>query len=349
VVHPQGLTRRDRFNAWKFLHDLCHHGPKYFTQFWMELGEPEAVEQIPVIKTKIIPAHAMEFTNSTVSGNISTIKNLAEQGGVGDPDDPDEQLDVTNLSEHVILFHGDLGTGDRILSIQLRRSIEDSPWNRFQFAVFIPGLFHVKMACADAIWRIFIQSTDARIDDTCLMRDISKLRPKETGIISSKPGFRRMHQVIGHSGISRRIDCWRVETAQRNPEHTTLEAFAASKPSLEELKNMANWIATHYVADSRMERLRKEPKGQRDQQYENALLLNKYCLLYEELCHAMNIGDIARVETCLITWIFIFRATGKHKYATHIIKFLSNVHFVYPRGLRCVRYHQLLVMALVCG
>jgi hypothetical protein len=190
------------------------------------------------------------------------------------------------------------------------------------------------MACADAIWRIFIQSTDARIDDTCLMRDISKLRPKETGIISSKPGFRRMHQVIGHSGISRRIDCWSVETAQRNPEHTTLEAFAASKPSLEELKNMANWIATHYVADSRMERLRKEPKGQRDQQYENALLLNKYCLLYEELCHAMNVGDIARVETCLITWIFIFRATGKHKYATHIIKFLSNVHFVYPRGLR---------------
>ena len=169
VMHPMRLTRRDRFNAWKFLHDLCHHGPKYFSQFQMVLGKPEEIEQIPVIKTKIIPVRAMEFSNSTVSGNISTIQNLAGQGGIGDPNDPDEDFDVTDLSEHVLLFHGDLGTGDLILSIQLRRSIEDSPWNWFQFAVFIPGLCHVKMACADAIWRIFIQPTDARIDDTCLM------------------------------------------------------------------------------------------------------------------------------------------------------------------------------------
>jgi hypothetical protein len=211
VEHPSRLTQHDRFNSWKFLNDICRHGPAYFSQFRGELDQPKVIEQIPVVKTPTIPARAMEFSNSTVSGNISTIKNLAEQGGIGDPADHEVKYKATDLTQYVVLFHGDLGTGDRILSIQQCRSIEDSPWNRFQFVVFIPGLFHVKMACADAIWRIFIQPSDARVDDTCLMHDAAKLRPKETGVIASKPGFRHMHQVIGHSGICRRLDCWRTK------------------------------------------------------------------------------------------------------------------------------------------
>jgi uncharacterized protein DUF6589 len=151
--HPSGLTRRERYNAWKFLHDLCHYGPEYFAQFHAKLTEPEVIEQIPLLKTPIISARAMEFSNSTVSGNISTIKNLAEQGGVGDPDDPEQQYNVADLSKHVVLFHGDLGTGDRIMSLQLCRSLEDTPWNRFQFVVFVPGLvFWAKSTpCANAV------------------------------------------------------------------------------------------------------------------------------------------------------------------------------------------------------
>ncbi|KAF8969025.1 hypothetical protein BDZ97DRAFT_1654315, partial [Flammula alnicola] len=63
-------------------------------------------------------------------------------------------------------------------------------------------------------------------------------------------------------------------------------------------------------------------------------------LLYEELSYIMNFGDIGGVENCLSHWIFIFRATGKHNYATHIMCFLSNVHFVYPTRLKkAIRYN----------
>ncbi|KAF8868756.1 hypothetical protein BD779DRAFT_1459301 [Infundibulicybe gibba] len=110
--HSSGLTRRERFNAWMFLRDLCDHGPEYFKQFRSKLQEPEVIEQIPIIKTPTLPARAMDLSNSTVSGNIETIKNLAAQGGIGDPDDPEEMFEVTDLREHVLLFHGDLGTGD---------------------------------------------------------------------------------------------------------------------------------------------------------------------------------------------------------------------------------------------
>ncbi|KAI6037303.1 hypothetical protein BKA83DRAFT_4012817, partial [Pisolithus microcarpus] len=68
-------------------------------------------------------------------------------------------------------------------------------------------------------------------------------------------------------------------------------------------------------------------------QFENALLLNKYFLLYEELSYGMNSGNIAHIETCIVSWILILKAIGKHKYASHMTNFLFNMHFVYPPGL----------------
>ncbi|KAF9496760.1 hypothetical protein BDN71DRAFT_1388857 [Pleurotus eryngii] len=37
----EGLLQRDRFNRWKFLYDLVHHGPEYFRQFKSDLGSAE--------------------------------------------------------------------------------------------------------------------------------------------------------------------------------------------------------------------------------------------------------------------------------------------------------------------
>ncbi|KAG1883647.1 hypothetical protein F4604DRAFT_1878913 [Suillus subluteus] len=207
-----------------------------------------------------------------------------------------------------MLFHSDFGTGEHLQAALQRCTIESTPWNHLQHVIFIPGLFHLKMASADAIWRTFLQHSSARLDENALMRD--------TGIYGSKPGFHRMHQLITYSGICWHLDCWRVE------------------PLFDDLLAMADAIAKEHVADHRLRRMRSKDVTQRDGEYENALLLNKYMLLYEELSYAMNIGDIRRVEMCIIAWILIFKATGKHKYAMHMSDFLSNVHFVYPDGLR---------------
>ena len=148
---PQPLSYHQRFIKWKFLDDLCRYGPSHFAQFCDKLSRPEVIEAIPVTKTPITLAWSMEFSNSTVAGNISAIKNLIMQGGVGDPEDTEIAYKVVDCTLYLILFHGDLGTGDRILSIQLRRSVEATPWDRFQFIIFVPGLFHIKMACADVL------------------------------------------------------------------------------------------------------------------------------------------------------------------------------------------------------
>jgi hypothetical protein len=55
------------------------------------------------------------------------------------------------------------------------------------------------------------------------------------------------------------------------------------------------------------------------------------------MSHALNYGDIGRVESLFIPWMSIFRGCGKHKYAAELRRYLENIHFIYPEGLRSVR------------
>ncbi|KZP09115.1 hypothetical protein FIBSPDRAFT_964223 [Athelia psychrophila] len=157
--HPSGLLRRERFNLWVFLRDLVMHGPQYFRKFRLNLPQPESINPIPLVKSRQVPARMMDINPSTNAMNATVLEDLFKQGGVGDPL---ERSGVTNLGDHVVLVHGDLLTGERINSLQETRSEEATPWRRFQFVVYVLGLFHFKMACADAIWRIFIQSKQSR-------------------------------------------------------------------------------------------------------------------------------------------------------------------------------------------
>ncbi|KAG1850877.1 hypothetical protein F4604DRAFT_1592699, partial [Suillus subluteus] len=75
-----------------------------------------------------------------------------------------------------------------------------------------------------------------------------------------------------------------------------------------------------------------------DKRFENQVLRNRDELLYIDLCQAMNAGDIGRVEASFLPWIYMFKATGKHKYATQILHFLTNLRYNYPGELRCVTY-----------
>ena len=68
------------------------------------------------------------------------------------------------------------------------------------------------------------------------------------------------------------------------------------------------------------------------------ILREEHFLLYEEISHCLNYGDIGRIETCFFPWIYIiFLGCGKHKYVTEMRRYLENVHFMHPKGLRCAK------------
>ncbi|KIJ92461.1 hypothetical protein K443DRAFT_53218, partial [Laccaria amethystina LaAM-08-1] len=232
----------------------------------------------------------------------------------------------------VVIFFGDLATFEHVMGVLQCQSIERTPWHRFQFVIFVMGLFHLKMACADAIWRIFIEPKLLQEDTNSLMAHLALNHPWETGKIGTNPGFRRMHEVIVHDGLALRLNTWTTELQNRDLTTTSLHDYAETAPTQQQIKEISNRLARFYVAggDVDIYALRSQSPQRRDTQNENVVF-------------ALNQGDIGRVETLFPLWISIFQGTGKHKYSAHMIKFLMDVHFVYPDRLRKAVGHNVLV------
>ncbi|KAG1888595.1 hypothetical protein F4604DRAFT_1877194 [Suillus subluteus] len=135
------LSPHEENFAWHVCDILLNHG-KYFDFLKHHHDDPVIVNAIPLHKTR----------QSTTDGNIEVMDTLLRQGGIGECEEVgfDLQYDV-DMSEHVLLIHGDLLTKERLDMIIKSRHIEDTPKCHFQHVVFVPGLFHFKMACANAL------------------------------------------------------------------------------------------------------------------------------------------------------------------------------------------------------
>ncbi|KAH8993655.1 hypothetical protein EDB83DRAFT_2239070, partial [Lactarius deliciosus] len=250
------------------------------------------------------------------------------------------------ISDFVLLVHGDLLTKERLDTVRDSRCIEDTPKNRFQFVVFVLGLFHYKMACVDALWRTYLQVKEGREDVNSTYQHVGILRPWETGLMTTKPGFRRMHDVVHHELQAVILECWRKESSllvSADSESVSLKAFAETKPDWELIVKISEDIVRKYVATTEgLLESRAKPESERDQQFENQALWNRDYLSYVDLCNAINAGDVGRVEASFLHWIYMFCGTGKHKYASQLARFLRNLHEVYPPELsRIVRMNML--------
>lgn len=336
-VRSSCLSRRGQLRAWFFLQTLITYGPKYFAGMKDAVGDPAAVELIPLCKTEVLPFRAMDINQSKVSGNIDAIMDMLRQAGVGKSGADGFGSEEVDISPYVQLVHGDLGTMERILSAMRRRAIDVTPEDRLQFVIPVFGLFHFKMAAADAIWRIVVSPALARKDSTSFMAFTEQLRPKGANKLINNAGFREQHDLIGHVGSVLRLDAWRLEAKKLGYE--SLQAWADSSPPFIDVVRIAEQMVCQYVEGGQQASIyeaQTRPSELRDKQHENTMRTHSYLLYYEELSYAMNAGDIGRIETLFLPWVQIFKATGKHKYASHTLLFTHLLYEVYPPALRSV-------------
>jgi hypothetical protein len=290
----RGLRARDRYNAWKFRSDLVHYGPPYFLQFKDKLGNPDEIESIPIIKTKLIPMRLCQIGPSTPAKNASILEELFKQSAIGEssPSDSSETSSVADIKDNVVLCFGDLLTVQHIGSLQLSRINDVSPWRRFQFIVCGHGWFHAKMACAQTIWRRHIDAMGSKIEATSLAAFVAQIRPQEHLKIESDPTFRQMHETIVHCGIALRLSAWLEQARGRNEGCKSLGEWAEHKPTWEDIVEMSEEMLNQFLVPIDLAKLQKQPDEKRDKQFEVTTTLHRDFLLYEETVHAMNYGDI---------------------------------------------------------
>src|SRR5258708_12662234 len=63
------------------------------------------------------------------------------------------------------------------------------------------------------------------------------------------------------------------------------------------------------------------------------MLFNRDSMLYALLAHASNMGAVGLMKDLLWFWVPMFFACRKHKYGTHLSKFLRDLHDTYPDQL----------------
>lgn len=303
-----------------------------FKKFCKDLGSPKAVCPISVTKTRQLPMIAMHINQSTIEGNANIIAEINRQQGLGQAGirNRDPVIDFEGV---VSLFHGDLGTLEKLVSLRESRQLEKNEEAWLQDVVFILGLFHLKMAAADALWRTYTEPCNACGDSQSMYAYVGLLRPKETGKFGTNPGFRRMHDVIHYITHAAILDCWWLDFGLDDLLHS-LDECDQKDINWEMPQTMASRIVHKYVAGPKFGHQDVLAAQDHDYQFENSQLRNRDCLYYIELCHAMTWGDVRRVEEMFMPLICLFKATGKHKYAGVMIQFLGNLKHVYPPRLR---------------
>lgn len=327
------LSRNTEFKVYLLLHDLIEHGPDYFKNFHNMLQYPEPIEErIPINKTEIIPVQSMDISNSTVEGNIKTIEKLLDQTGLAQLQ---EEQHTVKIDPYIIMFHGDLGTGERIHTAKRRKVIEATPRNRLQYVVFVMGLFHLKMACVETIWRVFLKDPKARTEDqkSSFYSNFKILRPRDSSSLSTSFKFRPIHEAISHIGRCRRLDCWR--TVLKKYGYSSLQGFADKHPTWDHVKEIASVVVGELISNvGALASLQEDSLENRDCEFENNFAFNLYAGMYEEITYAMNHGDIGRVEMCLLQWVPLFEAVGKKKYAHQTLKLVYELNHVFPERMR---------------
>jgi hypothetical protein len=164
------------------------------------------------------------------------------------------------------------------------------------------------------------------------------------------------------------LNAWRIEIIECNSSCKTLVEFAASRPSAEDLLNMAgNIIQRHATPMQNLEgdrdktttgeddsgdeadsdtlhskaRTRRKPAvppvvvidgvpdPNQDRAHQNIRLLTRDLLVLAELIRAISDGDIGRVEDFLPQLAMMFRGAGSNNYCVEILHFILNLKYVW--------------------
>lgn len=346
-LDADGFNSSQRFFAWILRSVICTHGPLFFRIFQSRVGTPETVEQLPIRSTDQVPVQAMNHDNSSVNGNIDAIEDMLKQGGIGrhSPEDIPVTGEPPNLSEYVLIVLGDLGSGEQVDTGQRRRALELRVWNTLFYVIFVPGMFHVKMALVDMLWKLFIRPFASEADPTSAIHAAKYLCPRKTDtnkLLKGPPTYQQMKRFLKHLGVAERLTAWRTmlelkfgQSIWSDLDDKAFNARFTLQFTWKDLVAMSNdLVRSYFTLNTIRSRKKNADKTTMDTELQNTMYRNYYMLLYEETIYAMNWGDIGRLERCLFLWIPAFRAVGKHKYAHHLTMFYTNVHFVYPEPLK---------------
>ncbi|KAH9177542.1 hypothetical protein EDB89DRAFT_2064518 [Lactarius sanguifluus] len=299
----------------------------------LQAMEPHSGFRIDVHKSEIHPLPAMNINEASTMGNAEVVDAVMEELNV-DTSKPD-------FCENLKLVAGDQLSIARLRAVLAARAGNEGGASSLRWALFIPGLFHCKIAATNGFLQTHFGHTNHDLKDPASLASHNTLLQRKPIILSSLPPFRTCRDLIFVSLYARVLHCLlKVSGAQ----------------SLESFSNGLTWLmlcghaeaVVDAFTDARMvdnlrcsrrqeDEAQKEVHGGQergrlagDMIFENAMLFLRDGLILREFSDAIKSGDSGRVLLVLKLWALSFRGSGRSKYAYEVLHLLHNVTHVWP-------------------
>ena len=142
------------------------------------------------------------------------------------------------------------------------RAIESSEKDQLQWLITVPGTFHIRMVCVDAIWWVHIHPKAQRDIKGGIFNLFKILHPKDSSKLALHPTYQMLNDGIHHLIESEILVCWERVTGYSN-----INDFVNGNPTWDQILSSSEAICDQYVTRSSFERNRltsSDPRNIRD-------------------------------------------------------------------------------------
>ena len=309
----------------------------------LQTMEPRSDFRIEVHKSEIHPLPAMNINEASTIGNAEVIDAVMEELGV-DTSKPD-------FCKNLKLVAGDQLSIARLRAVLAARAGHEGGSSSLRWAIFIPGLFHCKIAATNGFLQTHFGHPNRDLKDPASLSSHNTLLQRKPILLSSLPPFRTCHDLVFVSLYARVLHCLlKVSGAQ------SLESFSDSGSlTWTKLCSHAEAVVDAFTDgrivddlrcscyeedETQMEACGKPGKGYHagDMVYENAVLFLRDGLILREFSDAVKSGDSGRVLLVLRLWALSFRGSGRVKYAYEVLHLVHNITHVWPKPVVFVAF-----------
>lgn len=315
---------------------IVKHGGPGFQKFQKDLQDEQWVspEQIPVHKTEQHPLPTWPIDESTIIGNAEVDEAVIKE----------LQLDtehVPEVSERVRFVGGDQLSIARLRALEFIRAGQEDGYHGYFWGVWIPGLFHAKIADAHGTLLNHLGRPESGSQNPGSLAFHNARLDRLPITATSLPTFRTCRDLIFVSLYARILHCLLLVS-----KFHSLDEYSEKVTNWKDLVNHATMIFDQFANATRVDELRSQraeeletaSEGAKlssgDAVFENACLFLRDALISREFNDAIKCGDSGRVVLVLKTWALSFRGNGRTKYAYEMLHLIHNLTTVWTPEIR---------------
>lgn len=352
ILHTTDEAKQFRDNLiFTILRIIINHGGEQFKKFEKDLNkhQPETTAKIDIHKTHLFPLPAMNIDESSVLGNIKVDEAIVKELAI-----PCETMG--RHRGYVRFKGGDQLSLARLRSIELVRAGHESDYRGFFWGIWMPGLFHVKIADTTGTFMNHWGQPDTGTQNPGSLWYHNTHLDRLPIVLTSLPPFRVCRDLVFVSLYARILHCLLrvsghakledyVETATWDSLHTDAAAiydtYATASIAAKLREEREEELAQHSqeaVAENQQSEVeeRKRPLTAGDMLFENGVYFLRDALLSREFSDAIKCGDSGRVILVLKIWALAFRGNGRTKYAYEMLHLIHHLEAVWSPEIRQV-------------